>query len=53
MDLKCDFEQVGVKGEALSLHTNTESSSVRWTQGAFVVKKQPLTWYKVRENTKD
>ncbi|XP_010451557.1 PREDICTED: beta-galactosidase 4-like [Camelina sativa] len=38
--------KVGVKGEALSLHTNTESSSVRWTQGAFVVKRQPLTWYK-------
>ncbi|XP_010443345.1 PREDICTED: beta-galactosidase 4 [Camelina sativa] len=38
--------KVGVKGEALSLHTNTESSSVRWTQGSFVVKRQPLTWYK-------
>jgi len=30
----------------LSLHTNTESSGVRWTQGSFVAKKQPLTWYK-------
>ncbi|CAA0410308.1 unnamed protein product [Arabidopsis thaliana] len=38
--------KIGVKGEALSLHTNTESSGVRWTQGSFVAKKQPLTWYK-------
>ncbi|CAH8338182.1 unnamed protein product [Eruca vesicaria subsp. sativa] len=36
--------KVGVKGEALSLHTQT--SSVRWNQGSFVVKNQPLTWYK-------
>ncbi|KAG2333244.1 hypothetical protein Bca52824_004424 [Brassica carinata] len=36
--------KIGVKGEAMSLHT--DSSSVRWDQGSYVVKKQPLTWYK-------
>ncbi|KAL5572484.1 hypothetical protein UlMin_022081 [Ulmus minor] len=38
--------KIGLKGEALSLHTVTGSSSVDWVQGAFVAKKQPLTWYK-------
>ncbi|CAF1893551.1 hypothetical protein Bca4012_048783 [Brassica carinata] len=36
--------KVGMKGEALSLHTPT--SSVRWNQGSFLAKNQPLTWYK-------
>ncbi|KAF3512793.1 hypothetical protein F2Q69_00001115 [Brassica cretica] len=36
--------KIGVKGEAMSLHT--DSSSVSWNQGSYVVKKQPLTWYK-------
>ncbi|WZY81181.1 hypothetical protein YC2023_027565 [Brassica napus] len=36
--------KIGVKGEAMSLHT--DSSSVSWNQGSYVIKKQPLTWYK-------
>ncbi|RID74136.1 hypothetical protein BRARA_B01249 [Brassica rapa] len=36
--------KVGMKGEALSLHTPT--ASVRWNQGSFLAKNQPLTWYK-------
>lgn len=40
--------QVGLKGEASNLHTESGSSSVEWTQGSLVAKKQPLTWYKVR-----
>jgi hypothetical protein len=38
--------KVGLKGESLSLHTITGSSSVDWTQGSLLAKKQPLTWYK-------
>ncbi|TKY72795.1 Beta-galactosidase protein [Spatholobus suberectus] len=38
--------KVGLKGEALSLHTVSGSSSVEWTRGSLVAKKQPLTWYK-------
>ncbi|KAI3711986.1 hypothetical protein L1987_70535 [Smallanthus sonchifolius] len=37
---------VGLKGEILSLHSLTGSSSVEWTQGSFVAQRQPLTWYK-------
>lgn len=40
-------EQIGLKGEALSLHTVTGSSSVEWVEGSLSAKKQPLTWYKV------
>ncbi|KAJ4911199.1 Beta-galactosidase 4 [Raphanus sativus] len=36
--------KVGMKGEALSLHTPT--SAVRWNQGSFLAKNQPLSWYK-------
>ncbi|KAJ0246091.1 Beta-galactosidase 4 [Hirschfeldia incana] len=36
--------KVGMKGEALSLHTPT--ASVRWNQGSFLAKNQPLSWYK-------
>ena len=49
MLFKCVLKQIGVKGEAMSLHT--DSSSVSWNQGSYVIKKQPLTWYKVRVNT--
>ncbi|XP_008793242.1 beta-galactosidase [Phoenix dactylifera] len=35
--------QIGLKGEALSLHSLSGSSSVEWGQAS---KKQPLTWYK-------
>ncbi|BAT80094.1 Beta-galactosidase protein [Vigna angularis] len=38
--------KVGLKGEALNLHTESGSSSVEWIQGSLVAKKQPLTWYK-------
>ncbi|KAG5400632.1 hypothetical protein IGI04_015239 [Brassica rapa subsp. trilocularis] len=40
--------KIGTKGEAMSLHTTTGSSSVEWTEGSFVAVKQPLTWYKER-----
>jgi hypothetical protein len=45
--LNACFVQVGLKGEALSLHSLTGSSSVDWFQGYLVSRKQPLTWYKV------
>ncbi|CAH8320509.1 unnamed protein product [Eruca vesicaria subsp. sativa] len=38
--------KIGTKGEAMSLHTITGSSSVKWTEGSSVAVKQPLTWYK-------
>ncbi|XP_020873311.1 beta-galactosidase 12 isoform X4 [Arabidopsis lyrata subsp. lyrata] len=41
--------KIGTKGEALSIHTVTGSSTVEWKQGSLVATKQPLTWYKVRE----
>ncbi|XP_010536861.1 PREDICTED: beta-galactosidase 12 [Tarenaya hassleriana] len=43
--------KVGLKGEALSLHTVTGSSSVEWVEGSLVAKKQPLTWYKASFDT--
>jgi hypothetical protein len=39
------FVQVGLKGEALSLHSLSGSSSIEWGEP---MQKQPLTWYKVR-----
>ncbi|OWM76568.1 hypothetical protein CDL15_Pgr005532 [Punica granatum] len=38
--------KVGLKGEALSLHSLSGSSSVEWAQGSLVARRQPLTWYK-------
>ncbi|KAG7541430.1 Galactose-binding-like domain superfamily [Arabidopsis thaliana x Arabidopsis arenosa] len=38
--------KIGTKGEALSIHTVTGSSTVEWKEGSLVAKKQPLTWYK-------
>ncbi|KAG9143293.1 hypothetical protein Leryth_010216 [Lithospermum erythrorhizon] len=38
--------KVGLKGEALSLHSLTGSSSVEWVAESFVAQGQPLTWYK-------
>ncbi|KAJ9167950.1 hypothetical protein P3X46_019537 [Hevea brasiliensis] len=38
--------KIGLKGEALNLHTVTGSSSVDWMEGKVIAKKQPLTWYK-------
>ncbi|KAF6174881.1 hypothetical protein GIB67_026369 [Kingdonia uniflora] len=37
--------QIGLKGEALSLHSLSGSSSVEWMSE---YQNQPLTWYKVR-----
>ncbi|GMI94881.1 beta-galactosidase 12 [Hibiscus trionum] len=42
--------KIGLKGEALNLHTVTGSSSVEWVQGAQLVAKQPMTWYKTTFN---
>ncbi|KAJ8528232.1 hypothetical protein K7X08_021924 [Anisodus acutangulus] len=42
--------KVGLKGESLSLHSLSESSSVEWVQGSLVAQKQPLTWYKATFN---
>lgn len=36
--------QVGLRGETLSLHSLSGSSSVEWGEP---MQKQPLTWYKV------
>ncbi|KAK7335881.1 hypothetical protein VNO80_27992 [Phaseolus coccineus] len=38
--------KVGLKGETLSLHSLSGSSSVEWIQGSLVSRRQPLTWYK-------
>ncbi|KAK7349245.1 hypothetical protein VNO77_06456 [Canavalia gladiata] len=38
--------KVGLKGEALNLHSLSGSSSVEWLQGYLVSRRQPLTWYK-------
>ncbi|CDO97918.1 unnamed protein product [Coffea canephora] len=38
--------KVGLKGEALSLHSLSGSSAVEWGEGSFVAERQPLTWYK-------
>ncbi|KAK1290465.1 hypothetical protein QJS10_CPB18g00794 [Acorus calamus] len=37
---------VGLKGEALKLHSLSGSSSVEWMEGRSMSQKQPLTWYK-------
>ncbi|KAJ3671146.1 hypothetical protein LUZ60_008572 [Juncus effusus] len=39
--------QIGLKGEALSLHSLTGSSSVEWSEASSSFSQsQPLTWYK-------
>lgn len=43
--------KVGLKGEALSLYTESGSSSVEWAKGSLLAKKQPLTWYKTTFST--
>ncbi|KAJ1433408.1 Glycoside hydrolase, family 35 [Sesbania bispinosa] len=42
---------IGLKGEALNLHTVSGSTSVEWVQGSLLAKKQPLTWYKTTFST--
>ncbi|XVF88753.1 hypothetical protein PTKIN_Ptkin19aG0076800 [Pterospermum kingtungense] len=45
--------KIGLKGEALNLHTVTGSSSVEWVEGSLLAKKQPMTWYKTTFNAPD
>nr|ACC60981.1 beta-galactosidase 1 precursor [Petunia x hybrida] len=42
--------KVGLKGEALNLHSLSGSSSVEWVEGSLVAQRQPLTWYKTTFN---
>uniref|UniRef100_A0A0D3EQH4 Beta-galactosidase n=1 Tax=Oryza barthii TaxID=65489 RepID=A0A0D3EQH4_9ORYZ len=42
--------QVGLKGESMSLHSLSGSSTVEWGEP---VQKQPLTWYKAFFNAPD
>ncbi|XP_022754889.1 beta-galactosidase-like [Durio zibethinus] len=42
--------KIGLKGEALNLHTITGSPSVEWVEGSLLIKKQPITWYKTTFN---
>ncbi|XP_056167006.1 beta-galactosidase-like [Syzygium oleosum] len=42
--------KVGLKGEALGLHTLSGSSSIEWLEGSMLAQKQPLTWYKATFN---
>ncbi|CAI9773576.1 unnamed protein product [Fraxinus pennsylvanica] len=42
--------KVGLKGEALSLHSLSGSSSVEWVEGSSISQRQPLTWYKTTFN---
>ncbi|OIT26841.1 PREDICTED: beta-galactosidase [Nicotiana attenuata] len=44
------FYKVGLKGEALSLHSLSGSPSVEWVEGSLVAQKQPLSWYKTTFN---
>lgn len=41
------FNQIGLHGEALGLHSISGSSSVEWAEGSLVAQRQPLSWYKV------
>ncbi|KAK9947949.1 hypothetical protein M0R45_003544 [Rubus argutus] len=38
--------KIGMKGEDLSLHTVSGSSSVEWVEGSLLAQNRPLTWYK-------
>ncbi|KAG8376142.1 hypothetical protein BUALT_Bualt09G0032500 [Buddleja alternifolia] len=38
--------KAGLRGERLSLHSVSGSSSVEWVEGSLLAQKQPLTWYK-------
>ncbi|KAL3632917.1 hypothetical protein CASFOL_025901 [Castilleja foliolosa] len=42
--------KVGLKGESLSLHSLSGTTSVEWVEGSYVTKRQPLTWYKATFN---
>ncbi|XP_058756150.1 beta-galactosidase-like [Vicia villosa] len=43
--------KIGLKGEALQLHTVSGSNSVKWVQGSLLSKRKPLTWYKTTFRT--
>ncbi|XP_051135831.1 beta-galactosidase-like isoform X2 [Andrographis paniculata] len=47
------YYKVGLKGESLSLHSLSGSSSVEWVEGLDVSERQPLTWYKTTFNAPD
>ncbi|PQQ16968.1 beta-galactosidase [Prunus yedoensis var. nudiflora] len=42
--------KIGLKGEALGLHTVSGIPSVEWAEGPSMAQKQPLTWYKATFN---
>ncbi|XP_047340733.1 beta-galactosidase-like [Impatiens glandulifera] len=42
--------KIGLKGEDLSLHSLSGSSSVEWVTSSMVTQRQPLTWYKATFN---
>ncbi|KAH6781303.1 beta galactosidase 1 [Perilla frutescens var. frutescens] len=42
--------KVGLKGEALNLHSLSGISNVEWVEGSDVAQRQPLTWYKTTFN---
>ncbi|CAL5373933.1 unnamed protein product [Camellia sinensis] len=45
--------KIGLKGEALSLHSLSGSSSVEWVEGSLLAQRQSLTWYKTTFNAPD
>ncbi|GER46934.1 beta-galactosidase [Striga asiatica] len=45
--------KVGLKGESMSIHSLTGSTSVEWVEGSYVSERQPLTWYKTTFNAAD
>ncbi|KAF5453009.1 hypothetical protein F2P56_027956 [Juglans regia] len=42
--------KIGLKGESLSLHSLSGSSSVEWVEGSLVARRQPMMWYKTMFN---
>ncbi|XP_047317003.1 beta-galactosidase-like [Impatiens glandulifera] len=45
--------KIGLKGEDLSLHSLSGSSSVEWVMGSMVAQRQSLTWYKATFSAPD
>ncbi|XP_073140309.1 beta-galactosidase-like isoform X2 [Henckelia pumila] len=45
--------KVGLKGEALNLHSLSGSSTVEWIESAYVTERQPLMWYKATFDSLD
>ncbi|KAG6727684.1 hypothetical protein I3842_02G137500 [Carya illinoinensis] len=42
--------KIGLKGESLSLHSLSGSSSVEWVEGSLVARRRPMMWYKTMFN---